>query len=358
MIANRAGGSLSKFGGDALLLLFDGEDHACPCRSSRRSECVRGCETSARLSTSAGRVVLRISIGVNTGSFNVFLVGGSHRELVVSGPAVTATSMQKARRRAGEIVMSAATASALPPGCRGPARGAGYLLRNPPGPIPEVPIRVLEMDDIEVSKYVPTAIRDHLLGGGADPVHRTATVSFLHFDGTDAIVERDGPGHFAALLDATVRRVQQVVESNEVTFLGTDIDHDGGKIIVVSGVPRRVGDDEERLLTALRQLIDSEPALPLRIGLNVGPVFAGDVGPPYRRTFTVMGDTVNLAARLMAKADSGQVLATQDVLDRSKRTFATIPLPPFMVKGKRRPVSAFAVGDAKRARAGRRRFFR
>ena len=161
------------------------------------------------------------------------------------------------------------------------------------------------------------------------------------------------------LLDATVRQVQQIVESNEVTFLGTDIDHDGGKIIVVSGAPRRVGDDEERILTALRQVIDSDPPLPLRIGVNSGPVFAGDVGPPYRRTFTVMGDTVNLAARLMAKAAPG---AGSEPLKRyltgHKDPSTLTPLEPFMVKGKRRPVTAFAVGDARRTRAGRRDSFR
>ncbi|MGO9344724.1 MAG: adenylate/guanylate cyclase domain-containing protein [Acidimicrobiales bacterium] len=352
-VANRAGGSLLKFGGDALLLLFDGDGHAV--RAAQAAIGMRArLRDVGRLSTSAGKVVLRISIGVHTGSFNVFLVGGSHRELVVSGPAVTATVDAEGTATAGEIVMSAATASALPPGCRGPARGSGFLLRNPTAPLSEVPIQILEMQDHEVSRYVPTAIREHLLGGGADPVHRTATVSFLHFDGTDEIVNGEGPEHCATLLDATVRRVQQIAESYEVTFLGTDVDHDGGKIILVSGAPRRVGDDEERILTALREVVDADPPLPLRIGVNTGPVFAGDVGPAYRRTFTVMGDTVNLAARLMAKASPGQVLATQEVLDRSQRSFVTDPLPPFMVKGKRRPVTAFAVGDATRARVDRR----
>ena len=51
--------------------------------------------------------------------------------------------------------MSAATASALPPGCRGPARGSGYLLRNPSAPLSEVPIQILEMDDHEVSRTCP-----------------------------------------------------------------------------------------------------------------------------------------------------------------------------------------------------------
>ena len=135
-----------------------------------------------------------------------------------------------------------------------------------------------------------------------------------------------------------------------MTFLGTDIDHDGGKIILVSGVPRRAGDDEQRMLITLRQITSEELPLGLRIGVNTGPVFAGDVGTPFRRTFTVMGDTVNLAARLMAKASPGQVLATSDVLDRSSVRFATTPLPPFMVKGKKRPVTAYAVGAAHRSR--------
>ena len=42
--------------------------------------------------------------------------------------------------------------------------------------------------------------------------------------------------------------------------------------------------------------------LPLRIGVNRGPVFAGDFGPPFRRTYSVKGDAINLAARVMGKA--------------------------------------------------------
>ncbi len=128
-VANSAGGTLLKFGGDALLLLFDGEGHAV--RAAHAAVGMRArLRNVGRLSTSAGKVVLRISIGVHTGSFNVFLVGGSHRELVVSGPSVTATVDAEGTATAGEIVMSATTAAVLPPTCRGPARGSGYLLRR------------------------------------------------------------------------------------------------------------------------------------------------------------------------------------------------------------------------------------
>src|SRR5207253_6007510 len=125
----------------------------------------------------------------------------------------------------------------------------------------------------------------------------------------------------------------------------TDIDHDGGKIILVAGVPQAVGDDEERMLLALRNVVDAQPPIPIRIGVNEGHIFAGDIGPGYRKTYTVMGDAVNLAARLMARAEPGRVLATAGVLDASSVAFRTEALEPFMVKGKRDPVTAFAVGE-------------
>ena len=84
--------------------------------------------------------------------------------------------------------------------------------------------------------------------------------------------------------------------------------------------------------------------LPIRVGVNRGHIFAGEIGPSYRRTYTVMGDTVNLAARLMAKAAPGQIITTDDVLSRSRTSFETDALPPFMVKGKAKPIDAFSLG--------------
>src|SRR5579863_6119899 len=78
-VAYELGGSLLKFGGDALLLFFDGDDHAR--RAARAATGMRArLRTAGRITTTAGQVTLRISIGMHTGSFHTFLVGGSHRE--------------------------------------------------------------------------------------------------------------------------------------------------------------------------------------------------------------------------------------------------------------------------------------
>ena len=346
-IAYASGGSLLKFGGDALLLLFAGKDHAT--RAAHAAVGMRHrLRTVGRLQTSSGLVVLRISIGVHSGSFDFFAIGDSHRELLVAGRDASSTVAAEGSATAGEIVMSASTAALLPARCRGPARGEGFLLRAPPGRAPIEPIVTADAGPIDVARYVPIAIRHHLLDGGEDSEHRSATVAFLHFDGTDEMLEREGHAVLAEWLDEVVRVVQAAADTHEVTLLGSDIDHDGGKLILVSGVPRRLGDDEQRMLTALRQIADTNLPIPLRIGAHTGSVFAGTVGPSYRRTFTVMGDTVNLAARVMSKALPAQVLVTPDVLDRSQLTFETEPLEPFSVKGKRRPVTAFVLGPPSR----------
>ncbi len=100
----------------------------------------------------------------------------------------------------------------------------------------------------------------------------------------------------------------------------------------------------------MRRVVDGERRLPVRIGVNQGHAFVGEVGPSYRRTYTVMGDTVNLAARLMASASAGEIRATADVLDLAGSEFATSALPPFFVKGKSRPIEAFLVGERVRRR--------
>lgn len=137
--------------------------------------------------------------------------------------------------------------------------------------------------------------------------------------------------------------VQEACEEEGIAFLATDIDRDGGKVIVVSGVPRVQEDDEGRALRVVRSVAEETFALRIKIGVNRGHVFAGTIGSAQRASFTVMGDTVNLAARLMSAAPYGAVYSAGAVLDRSRTLFATEAMPPFMVKGKSQPVQAYRV---------------
>jgi class 3 adenylate cyclase/tetratricopeptide (TPR) repeat protein len=337
-------GSLLKFGGDALLLWFVGEGHAI--RAATAAYGMRATLRSiGKLDTTAGKVVLRMSVGVNSGDFHFFLVGESHRELIVTGPAASRTVDMESTATAGEILVSADTAAALPGKTLGQPKGEGILLRSGPSTLAfskdqiEIPI-----GSVDVTGCIPLSLREHLLSGVTEAEHRTATVAFVHFDGVDGLMAEWGADVVADGLQELVTIVQRAVESNGVTFLGSDIDHDGGKIILTAGVPLAHGDDEGRMLLTLRTILDAETTIPIRIGVNRGPVFAGNIGPTYRRTYTVMGDAVNLAARVMSMAVAGQILSTSPVLDTSSVAFNALALEPFMVKGKKDPVHAYMVG--------------
>jgi class 3 adenylate cyclase/tetratricopeptide (TPR) repeat protein len=348
--AYREGGSLLKFGGDALLLFYSGQGHSArACRAALAMR--RALREFGRFRTSAGIVSLRMSIGVHSGECAFFLAGDAPRELIVTGPAVSKTVEMESAAQAGEILISVGTAAALPTGAREADHRGGFLLkrlapRNDDAAREDTAL-VFERSEA----FVPIAIREHLSASPAEGEHRHVTVAFLHFDGTDATLATDGPIELARQLDEMMHNVQATALEHDVCVLATDIDRDGGKVILTAGAPRSNENDEERMLRAVRQIQDNGNGLVLRIGVNRGPVFAGDIGPAYRKTYTVMGDAVNLAARLMAKAAPGQILATEGVIERSRTQFHTEALAPFTVKGKAAPITAYAVGPVRALRA-------
>src|SRR4249919_2903175 len=125
------GAGLLKWGGDALLLLFDGPEHERrACRAAWEMQ--RTIDRVGRLHLSSGTLTLRMSVGIGTGAFHFFLTGSVHRELLIAGPAMTETLQMEAIADAGEIGITATLASRLDPGCVGEPKDAAILLASPP----------------------------------------------------------------------------------------------------------------------------------------------------------------------------------------------------------------------------------
>ncbi len=346
-VAYDNGASLLKFGGDALLLWFQDADHATrACRAAIRMR--RVLRDVGRIDIPGARVTLRMSQGVHSGTFHFFAVGSSHVELLPMGPAWSRVVTMEHEASAGQILVSPETAATLPARCLGKAKGPGVLLsREPAGATEKLPLVPRpQISTATLAHCLSPAIRTHISGGGGGSEHRPVTIAFIRIEGTDALIERAGPEAAAEALHRLVGAVEEATEEQGIALLSSDVDVDGGKLILTAGAPGSTGDDEERMLLALRAIVDANVPVSIRIGVNRGAVFAGDIGPFYRRTYTVMGDAVNLAARLMAKAEPGRIYATADVLDRSNTLFATTELAPFAVKGKAQPIRAWAVGDA------------
>ena len=339
------GGDVLIFAGDALIVLFDGGGAAA--RAVQAAAAIRQWFAArGSISTSAGAVTLRVSIGVASGPVDLVLAGAESRGLFVAGPTTTEMVRLERAAEAGQILLDRATADSIDPGWLGEVHPAGRLLRHI-RPRPAVPPTLGTAPDVDLTSLLPVQLRPFLgaADGGLEGENRLATVAFILAGDLDARLA-GAPEAVVADLEALYRTVANASDRHGVTLLGTDATADGVTLFMAAGAPVATGQDEERMLRVLREVLDSPQAsvLRLRAGVNRGPVFAGDLGAPTRRTYTAMGDTTNLAARIAARAAPGELLATAGVLSGSAVDFENEALPAFAPKGKRNPVVPYRVG--------------
>jgi class 3 adenylate cyclase len=321
-ISDRYGGDVLKFRGDGLLILFSGSGHAARAHTAA-SEMQTLIGTTGHVMSSVGPLTLQMSCGIYSGPCQFFLVGGAHRELVVTGPAATETIRLESEAAGGEIH----------------SFGPGPDNRPEPYEMPSVPAGA------DLEQFLPIPLREQVRLAANDPEHRLVTATFLRFSGVGSVFEHAGLDGLLQHLEVLARLVDTTCAELGVAWLDADIEADGGKLYLVAGAPATTGEDEERTLRAVRRILDdSEGPLTLRAGINRGSAFCGDLGSESRRTYTVMGDTVNLAARLAARAEPGGMLATGDVLDRARSRYRSRS-QSFLVKGKAQPITGYHVAE-------------
>jgi adenylate cyclase len=184
--------------------------------------------------------------------------------------------------------------------------------------------------------------------GGAK---RRVVVLFSDIRGFTALSESMSPDGIARLLtDYFTEMVEIVFEHG-----GTLDKFIGDSLMSLWGAPLAREDDADRAIRAAvamqrglerlnkAWLLEGRPALEVGIGINVGEVFAGNIGSERRLEYTVIGDAVNTAARFCAEASPGEIL----ISDTLFRTLASPPpvtaLPPLPLKGKSRSVLVYRV---------------
>ena len=339
------GGDIVKFGGDALLVLFTDDDHAP--RAVAAMECMRSIVAQPWSTNSVRHVRLGISQGAHSGLFGFSLVDGGHLELLVGGPAVSRTVDYEAAAGRGQILLSPTTADLVPGAWLGrpSADGARPLRRGlaEVGAVGRVPLDPRRGID-GLDRYLAAPLIEQVLST-ADGEHRQVAIAFVNAGGTDDLYFAEGPEALHEACRAVADNVREVLRAHPVHLLASDAYSNGTKMILTAGAPVSTDADDDHLLLALHDLFSRPSPLPLRAGANRGHVYVGDLGSTTRRTFTVMGDAVNLAARLMQKARPGQIVASAAILQRARTTFHAEPLEPFLVKGKSKPIAAALLGD-------------
>src|SRR6188472_2420486 len=169
---------------------------------------------------------------------------------------------------------------------------------------------------------------------------RQVTVLFADLSGYTAVAERMDPEDVKSLVDRTLVRLGEEVER----YGGTVDKYIGDNVMALFGAPVAHEDDAERAVRAglgmQGAMAEVNEALPvgvhfdLRVGVNTGEVLAGSVG----RDYTVIGDTVNVAARLQSAARPGSVTVGERTMRATSEAVHYEELEPLELKGKSAPV--------------------
>jgi adenylate cyclase len=176
--------------------------------------------------------------------------------------------------------------------------------------------------------------------------NQTVTILFSDIRGFTRMSEHMEPHAVVELLNQYFSEMTDIVFDSG----GTLDKYLGDGIMAVYGAPIPKPDDAlratksamemQRSLVALNRDWESRGQPPLRmgVGVNTGPVTAGNIGSSRRMDYTVIGDAVNLASRLCANAAPGQILVSESTFLQLNGRIPAQRLDPIRVKGKETPV--------------------
>ena len=180
---------------------------------------------------------------------------------------------------------------------------------------------------------------------------RVVTVMFADVVGFTRLVERLEPEVVVSLLNELFTFATEIILRRG----GTIDKFIGDCIMAVFGAPSSAPDDAQRAVQAAEDLMrwidvgnrrwrkTYDIELALAIGIHTGPAVAGNIGSEKRMEYTVIGDTVNVAARLQALAGSGQILVSQATRDAIGDAFPVRPAGDRTLKGKTGTTTTFTV---------------
>jgi adenylate cyclase len=207
------------------------------------------------------------------------------------------------------------------------------------------------------SRYVSKDVYDQLVAnpslaalGGA---RRHMTVLFSDIRGFTTMSEKGSPEDVVSQLNELFTRMVAVVFAHR----GTVDKFVGDMIMALYGAPLDDEDHAEHavqtalaMITTLNQLNrewaeQGKPQLDIGIGINTGEMIAGNVGSDTIMSYTVIGDAVNLGARLesLNKDYGTRIIISEATRERLKGRYDIHPLGDVVVKGKSKPVAIFEV---------------
>jgi adenylate cyclase len=363
---HRYGGSVIGFSGDAITCWIDNDTglRAVACALAMQERMAR---FSSIAISSNQTVSMAMKVGVATGAARRFVVGAPEHHYIDVLAGMTLDHLAQAEHHAerGQVVLAPTAVSSLGNQLRfagwhhdpetGERFGVVHELVSPVEPSPWETASLGMVDTQQLRPWLLPPVYERLRAGRGEFLTelRPVVILFLRFAGIDY----DDDDAAGSKLDAYIRSMQSVLANYEAYLLNLTIGDKGSYLYATFGAPIAHEDDAARAVSAaleLRALPDTLDFITqIQIGISRGRILAGAYGGITRRTYGVLGDEVNLAARLMQAAEPGQILVSKNVRETAGVICTWQSLPAIKVKGKADPVPVCSPIKAQRRRAKR-----
>jgi len=353
------GGDIVKFAGDAMLALWPASAQEPLAVATRRAaQCALEVQSALRdfASRAAARLELKVALGA--GPAICMHVGGvfGRWELLIAGEPFLQAGRAGHHAKPGDVVVSREAIALLGEAGAGKPTEDGTVfltsLRN------GIPLTALTVPLLappaaqQLLPYIPAAIRARLGAGSTGWVAELRRITVL-------FVNLPGVTHATPLEEAQrlMHDLQTTIYQYEGSVNKLSVDDKGVTFIGVMGLPPLAHEDDParglQAALALRACLN-RLGLKTAIGVTTGRAYCGSVGSPRRCEYTIMGDMVNLAARLMQAAPDS-ILCDEPTYEAATEGFAFEKLEPIRVKGKAEPIQAYRPLEQRAATATRRR---
>ncbi|MFK7800264.1 MAG: tetratricopeptide repeat protein [Anaerolineae bacterium] len=354
-------GSVVSFSGDAITCWFDGDldgRRAVTCALAMQ----RTMGNLQEITTYTSHIVrLGIKLAVSIGSVRRFIVGLPEYALMdaMAGRTLERVTAAESMAEKGDVVLDGQTAAQL----------AEYLtieewrtheesgdqfavisslnLKVEPYPWPR--FEDAKLNDETIKQWLLPGVYERITTGAGEFLSeiRPTVALFLRFSGIDYDLDPSAPQK----LNAFVCHVQKILMRYGGSLLQLTIGDKGSYMYASFGAPLANEDDAERAASAALELVQSTVDFDLdqrlQIGITQGVMWAGAYGGAERKTYGVMGNNVNLAARLMIQAKPGQILMNRGAVQKIESEFQADFLAMVKFKGKSVETEVFELVDRK-----------
>ena len=339
------GGEVLRFAGDALLAHWPSGDGDLALATRRAAAAALAMQSALHEFEVEKDVRLSMRVGLGAGLLHYLQVGGvlDRWEFFVSGEPMRQLQPTQARAGTGQVVCSPQAWALLQPEAQGAELDAGHVRLIAVSAERKSPSNgsLLSDDGQELLRsFVPSSVSSRYAHGQADWLGELRLVSVL-FISVPELAESTSDDVSRAQL--TLKILQRALYRFEGSINKISVDDKGVSVVGTLGLPPLAHeDDADRAVKAAVSCHEDLAAqgISSSIGVSTGTVFCGAVGNSARAEYTVMGDTVNLAARLMQRAEGG-VLCEANTWRLARDTARFETLEPLAIKGKADAVQVY-----------------